>query len=131
ATANDDAKLGFEVRPMVRKRDFDFAAIRYERSRCLDPDQRFLGYGLAAFAGMVGIVQTDGDNLRRHYRCERAHALELHRFSSEGWRAENIPAKPVDFAIHNFRVKNLVTLLKSANGCHKREILNKPPISLA
>jgi len=24
----------------------------------------------------------------------------------------------VDFAIHNFGVKNLVAFLKSANGCH-------------
>ena len=41
------------------------------------------------------------------------------RFAVEGRRAKDIAAQPEQFAVHDFGVKNLVALLKSANGSHR------------
>src|ERR1051326_3646169 len=73
----------------------------------------------ATSSGMVGVVQSHGDDLGRNDGRQRADSLELGGFSFERGRPKHVPAEAINLAVHGFRVENLFAFLKSANCCHK------------
>jgi hypothetical protein len=86
---------------MIREWNLDLPAIRQQGSRRFEPDQRLFWERLACFTGVVGIVESDGDDLRGGNRRKGSHPFKFRRFALEGWRAENITANAVDFPIQN------------------------------
>src|SRR5215467_12507807 len=68
---------------------------------------------------MIGVIQPDRDYFRRGHRGERFYPFQWRCFSLKGRRAENIALQAEQLAINHFGVKNLLTLLKPANGSHK------------
>src|SRR5690349_14225548 len=103
---------------MIGKGDFDFCAVRNERSRRLEPKERLFGQRFAGFAGMVGVIEPDSDDFRRTDGRERAQALQARRFSLKRRGPEDITLQTKQFAIHHLGIKYLVALLKSADCCH-------------
>jgi len=84
-------EFGLEISAMRGKGNFNFAAIGNERSRRLQPEERFLRQRLARLTGVVGIIQPDGNDLRGIHRGERPQPLDLSRLLIEGRRAEHVP----------------------------------------
>src|SRR2546430_12947971 len=107
---------------MVRKWDFDFAAVRDHGGRSFEPKQWVFRQRFAGLAGMIRIIQTDADNFGGQNRRERSDAFQPGWFSIKRRGAKDIAAQAKDFAIENLRKKDLAALLKSANSCHKTAV---------
>ena len=76
------------------------------------------------FAGLprvIGVIQSHGDDLGGRDWRQRADALELCGLLIKRRRSENVALQTEDLAIHHFGVKNLVTLLKPADCCHRAD----------
>ena len=67
---------------------------------------------------LVGVIEAHRDNLRWSDWRKRPHTFERRRLLVEAGGAEHIPAHAKDLAVNNFAAKDVVALLKSANGCH-------------
>jgi len=75
---------------MIGKRDFYFGAVRNERTGGLKPEQRFLGKCFARFAGVIGVIESDGDDLGRRNRRQSFQTLEGNRLLVESRRPKNV-----------------------------------------
>ena len=63
-----DSELRFEIGLMFGKRDLDRAAVRKERGRRLEPDQRRAERRALHLLNMIGVVQAHRDELARRDR---------------------------------------------------------------
>ena len=116
---DDDAQFRLEIRAMFRKWNLNFPAVRQQRCRGFEPDERLLRQWFSRLARVIGIIQSDADDFRRHDGNQCLDAFARSGFAVERRGTENVAAQPEQFAVHDFGVKNFLALLKSANGCHK------------
>src|SRR5688572_5241143 len=68
---------------------------------------------------MIGVVESNGNDLRWIDGCECAQPFRRRGFFFKGGRAENIPLQTENFPIHRLGIENFVALLKPADCCHK------------
>lgn len=115
---DDHGQLGLEIIAMIGKRDLDLGAVGDERRRGLEPEERFLRQRHPGLPGMIAVIQTDRDNLRRLDRGQRLDTLERSRFFFEGWRAKDITLKLENLPVDDLGVEDIFTLLEPADGCH-------------
>src|SRR5262249_41507475 len=65
ALADDDYQLGLEIDFLAPRRQHNIFAVADQRRRVLAEEDRLLGYGGAAFDGVVAVVQAETNNLGR------------------------------------------------------------------
>lgn len=63
--ADNHRQFGLKIGSMSREWNLDLRTIRDERGRGLKPEEGFLRQWLAGFSGVIGVVQSHGDNLGR------------------------------------------------------------------
>jgi len=119
APANDDGQFGFVISAVCRKWNFDLRAIGYEGSGGFEPKERFFGERFAGFARVIGIIESNGDNLCGGDRGEGSKAFEGSGFFVERGRTEDVTTQSKQLAINDFSVENFITLLKSPDSSHK------------
>ena len=119
APAHDNGQFRLEIGAVLRKRNLYLPPVGKDRTGRFEPEERLFGHSFAGLAGVIGIVQADGDDLRGRHWGQRFQPLEGHRLFFKGGRSEDVAAHTEKLSVHNFGEKNLVILLKSANGCHK------------
>ena len=117
--ADDHRQLGLEIRPVRGEGNLNLQSVGDERRGRLEPEERFLRQRLAGFARVVGVIEAHGDDLGGVHRGQGAQSFEGRRLLVEGRRAEDVAVEAEQFAVHNFGVENFVTLLESADSCHK------------
>ena len=118
AAADDNGQFGLEIGAMMRIGDLDPGAIGNEGSGGLEPEERLFGQRLVLLAGVVGVIETDGDDFGGRHRSEGLEALEGERLFVERGRAKDIAADAEKPALHDFGVEDLVTFLKAAIRSH-------------
>src|SRR5260370_13869722 len=62
-SADDDRKLDFEIGSMIGKRNFNSAAVRQQRAWRLEPDQRGTQRSPFHLRDVIGVIESDGDQL--------------------------------------------------------------------
>src|SRR3954468_20123728 len=106
---------------MIWEGDFDCALVSQQRTGCLEPDQRRPERRPFHFRDVVGIIQTDRDQLRWRHRHTDFNPIEFRRQTARFRADPKWLFQTADFVAYDFAVEKLSVGLKSAKSAHEFE----------